>query len=186
MVRIPEHPVHDIILNRWSARAMSGEPVPEEQLMSLFEAAKWAPSSSNDQPWHFYYAKKGTPAWQMYYDLLSDGNKRWCNRAGVLILITSRKNFEKYGTFNQTHSFSAGSAFQNLALQGTSMGLVVHPMGGFDAEKAREKLAIPEAYEVEIMVAVGQPGDVSLLDEKDQVREKPSERKKIEEIITEA
>ena len=155
--RKPDHEISSMIVERWSPRAMSGEAISESELLSLFEAARWAPSSSNLQPWRFLYSRKGDEHWDTYFGLLAEGNQVWAKNAAVLILIVSKKTGHKDRP-NRTHSFDAGSAWENLALQGSMMGLVVHAMAGFDYERAREELEIPEEYQIEAMVAVGKPG----------------------------
>jgi nitroreductase len=182
--RKPDYPIDDLLLRRWSPRAMSGE-LSDEELMTLFEAARWAPSSSNEQPWRFIYAKKGTAYWDVFFDFVSEGNKRWCKTADILVVIISKNRFTKYDADNSTHSFSAGSAFQNLQLQGTIMSLVVHPFGGFDAVKAKNALEIPDDYSVDAMIAIGRQGIIEDLDPKDSSREFPSDRKKLSEIVFE-
>jgi nitroreductase len=184
MHRVPEHPIDPLFIERWSARAMSGEDVTEQELMSLFEAAKWAPSSRNEQPWRFVYARKGTQQWDSFFATLSEGNKEWNRRAAVLIAVISKAT-GKDGHSNSTHAFSTGSAFQNLALQGHLLGLVVHPMGGFDAAQMKGILALPEEYEMQIMVSVGKPGKKEDLSEKDRAREIPSSRKLLHETVFE-
>lgn len=169
--RKPSYPINQLIIDRWSPRAMSGESITDEELMMLFEAARWAPSSYNDQPWHFVYAKKDTSAWQIFFDLLVPFNQSWAKNAAVLIVIVSRDTFAHNGQPSRTHSFDTGAAWQNLALQGSSMGLVIHGMEGFDYDKTKEALAIPDGYTVEAMVAVGKPGAISVLPKDLQERE---------------
>jgi len=183
--RKPENPADEIFIKRWSARAMSGEGITDEELMTLFEAAKWAPSSSNDQPWRFIYAKHDTRYWDTFFSLLTAGNKRWCGNAAVLVVIASKKKFTNYDTDNRTHSFSAGSAFENLALQGSMMGLIVHGMGGFDEKKAAKDLNVPGEYFINAMIAIGRPGEIERLDEEDRKREMPSTRKPLKEVVFE-
>lgn len=180
-----EFDVDPQFLNRWSPRAMSGETIAQQELMSLFEAAKWAPSCYNDQPWYFLYAQRTTPEWPLYFDLLVEFNQQWCKNAAVLVVIISKKNFDHNGQFNRNHSFDAGSAWFSLALQGSLMGLVVHGMGGFDPEKARKVLNIPEDYQVEAMAAIGRPGPIEALPESLRQREIPAGRKALSEIIIE-
>lgn len=179
--REPDHEIEPILYERWSARAMSGETLDNETLMRLFEAARWAPSSFNRQPWCFRYAARDSDHWQTFLGLLSKGNRPWAQDAAALIVILSRKQGDA-GKAWRTHSFDTGAAWQNLALQGTHMGLVVHGMEGFDYDAARKALNVPDEYEVEAMVAVGAPGPVEALPEKYQDREKPSVRKPAEEI----
>jgi nitroreductase len=183
--RKTEFPIDDIFIKRWSPRAMSGEEIAEDELMKLFEAARWAPSSLNEQPWRFIYARKNTAYWNMFYGFVSESNQRWCKTAGVLVVIASKNKLTKYDADNRTHSFSAGSAFENLALQGTLMDLVVHPFGGFDEAKAAKELGIPHEYFVDAMIAIGRPGNIEDLEERDRVREFPSDRKKLKEIVME-
>lgn len=183
--RHPEFPVEPLIINRWSPRAMSGEPITDGELMSLFEAARWAPSTYNEQEWRFLYARRDTPHWGSFFGLLVEANQVWCQNAAVLIVIASHSVFTRNGQPNPVHTFDAGAAFQNLALQGTSMGLVVHGMAGFDYAKAQALLRIPADYHVEAMVAVGRPGDPARLPAALREHEIPSNRKPIREIAAE-
>ena len=183
--RPQEFDADKIFRNRWSPRAMSGENVDESDLMSLFEAAKWAPSSFNSQPWRFIYVTRESEQWHSFFDLLVDFNKSWAKNASVLILLVSRKNFEYNEEFSKTHSFDTGSAWQNLALQASLKGLVAHAMGGFNHEEARLVASIPEGYEVETMIAVGLPGKLEDLSESLRTSETPSSRKKISEFVFE-
>lgn len=162
--RKPEYKVDEIFLNRWSARAMSGESITDSELMSLFDAARWAPSEYNKQPERFIYAKRGTKHWDALFNLLVPFNQEWCKNAAVLVVVISR-NVNDDGSPMRTHSFDTGAAWQNLALQGSLNGLVVHGMAGFDYDRAKEDLHIPEGYSVEAMVAIGRPGKVEVLPE---------------------
>jgi nitroreductase len=181
--RKAQYPVLDVILNRWSPRAMSGEEISHQELMSLFEAARWAPSSFNNQPWRFIYATRTGPYWPTFYNLLAPGNQEWAHRGAVLILAISHNNFEYNNKPSRTHSLDTGAATENLALQGYSMGLVVHGLEGFDYNRARVELSIPDDYTIEAMYVVGKHGPVTVLSEKLQKREVPSNRKKVEELI---
>jgi len=183
--RKPEFPVNEIFLNRWSPRAMSGEELSKEELMSLFEAAKWAPSSANNQPWRFIYAKKNSKHWARFFNLLAEGNKEWAKNASALIVVVSKKTFDFNEKFSRTHSFDSGAAWENLALQGSLKGLVVHGMEGFDYEKARTELEVPENFQIEAMIAIGKPGKKEVLSEKNRKREFPSDRKKLSETVFE-
>lgn len=182
--RKPEFPIEDLFYRRWSPRAMSGKPLTKEELMPLFEAAKWAPSSFNNQPWRFIYALKNTPQWNNLFDLLVDFNKSWAKNAGVLILIISKKTSSE-GKKIKTHSFDTGASWMNLALQGHLLGYVVHGIEGFDYEKARKVLEIPDEYEIEAMAAVGKPGQKESLPEAMQEKEKPNQRRDLAETIFE-
>jgi len=183
--RKPDHPIHPMILKRWSPRAMSGEEISTAELMSLFEAARWAPSSFNNQPWRFLYTHRNSEHWNTFFNLLVAGNQAWAKNAAVLIVVISRNNFEHNDKPARTHTFDAGSAWQNLALQTAENGLAAHAMQGFDYDKAKKDLSIPEDYTVEAMIAIGRPGKKEDLPESMQEREFPSPRKKVAEIIME-
>lgn len=181
--RKPEYPIHPLILNRWSPRAMTGESIEDSELFPLFEAARWAPSSYNAQPWRILYVKRERPFWDRLFNLLVDSNKEWCAKAAVLGLFFSRTTLEKNNKPSHTHTFDTGAAWENLCLEGTSRGLVVHGMEGFDYEKAR--LLIPNDHEVHAMFVVGKKAPKSTLSPKLQERESPSTRKKISEFVFE-
>jgi nitroreductase len=183
--RHPDHTVQPIIVERWSPRAMSGESISDVELNSLFEAARWAPSTYNEQEWRFLYARRDTPHWSLFFDLLVKANQTWCRNAAVLMVVASHRIFTRTNQPNPVHTFDTGAAFQNLALQGASMGLVVHGMAGFDRAAAQEALRIPADYTVEAMVAVGRPGDPADLPTELREREFPSGRKPIQEIARE-
>jgi nitroreductase len=183
--RKPDHPVEPLIVARWSPRAMSGEPLTEEEMLTLFEAARWAPSTYNEQEWRFLYARRETPQWPVFFDLLVEGNQAWCSRAALLVVILAHQVFSKNGKPNPVHLFDCGCAFENLALQGTAMGLVVHGMQGFDFDKARTVLKVPDDYAVAAMFAAGRPGDPKHLPQHLQDREKPSDRMPVGQIICE-
>lgn len=176
--RQPDHPVERIFVDRWSPRAMSGEAITHEELMTLFEAARWAPSSMNNQPWRMLYATRTDPFWPLFFDLLVEGNKVWCDRAAALLVVISKTTFES-GKPCRTHSYDSGAAWMSLALQGSLMGLVVHGMQGFDYDRARIDLGIPEEYQVEAMAAIGRPGRGEELPEQLQARETPNERRPV-------
>lgn len=180
--RRPDHPVETMIYHRWSPRAMSGERLSNDELMSLFEAVRWAPSSFNEQPWRCVYAERDGEHWPRFFDLLSEGNRRWAAAAAVLIVVVSRTTFERNGNPSRTHSYDTGAAWQNLALQGSRMGLVVHGMAGFDYEKARDVLEVPGEFSVEAMIAVGRPAPADALPESLREREVPSGRKPVAEF----
>jgi nitroreductase len=181
--RTADHPVEDLFLKRWSPRAMSGEPVEESELMSLLEAARWAPSTYNEQEWRFLYAHREGEHWETFLGLLADANQSWCVRAGVLLVALSAKQFSRNGKPNPVHSLDTGMAVQNLLLQGARMGLVCHAMAGFDRGKTRVALGVPEDYETECMIAVGRPGEIENLPENYQEMDRqPSGRKPIGEF----
>lgn len=194
-VREPDYPIEDIFLDRWSPRAMSGEPITEVELMSLFEAARWAPSSSNEQPWRFIYAKTNTPHWDKMFNLLVEFNQMWCKNASVLVCLIAKKSFkckkdekeedcvEKQ---NRNHMSDSGAAWENLALQASLKGLVCHGMAGYDVELARKNLKIPDDYEVIHIFAIGKPGSLEMIHERMRKNEKPNtDRKPISEFVFE-
>ncbi|MGC3980378.1 MAG: nitroreductase family protein [Steroidobacteraceae bacterium] len=183
--RSTQHPVNPFFVDRWSPRGMTGEAVSEAELHGLFEAARWAPSANNQQPWRFLYARRDTSHWDTYVNLLFDGNRLWAQRAGALLLIVSHTFNEALKKPSSSNSFDAGAAWQNLALQGYHSGLAIHGMGGFDKERARELLKIPEIYHLEMMVAVGRPGPVDHLPEGLQARETPNDRRPYNQTVCE-
>ncbi|HBS28966.1 MAG TPA: nitroreductase [Phycisphaerales bacterium] len=183
--RKPDHAIERIFTDRWSPRAMSGEPLTDAELLRLFEAARWAPSSYNEQPWRFLYAKRAAAHWEAFFNLLLPANQAWCRNAGALALVVSKRTFSQNGKPNGVHVFDAGSAWQNLALQGSQMGLVVHAMAGFDWDKARPALAVPEDFSVCAMIAIGRPGSESVLPEEMRKMETPSPRKPVREFAFE-
>ena len=184
-VRKADYPIEKLFLDRWSPRAMSGEEISEAELMVLFEAARWAPSSYNNQPWRILYARRGTPHWQTFFDLMVPQNQVWTKNAAALLVFISKTTFDFNGKPYPTHSFDTGAAWENLALQAWLKGYVAHGMQGFDYDKAKTALDIPEGFRVEAMAAVGRPGKKEDLPPENQKREAPSERKKLSEIVCE-
>jgi nitroreductase len=183
--REPTHEISPLILERWSPRAMTGEPLADEELMPLFEAARWAPSSFNNQPWRFLYAKRDTKHWGAFLALLVEKNREWAQKAAALVVILSRKNFEHNGKPSRTHAFDAGAAWENLALEGARRGLVVHGMEGFDYEKARSTLHVPDDVELMAMAAIGRRGRREELPERARAAEQPNGRKPLVDLIHE-
>src|SRR5205085_8132693 len=177
--RKAEHPIEKLFVRRWSPRAMTGEPISEAEMLTLFEAARWAPSTYNEQEWRFLYARRDTPQWPLFLDLLAEGNRAWCQRAALLSVIVAHKVFQRTGKSNPVHVFDSGLAFENLALQGTAMGLVVHGMQGFDFDRARPSLSVPDDYAVSAMFAAGRPGNPAELASELRERESPSPRKPV-------
>ena len=172
-----EHGVDRLFVDRWSPRAMSGEPIAEEDLFRLLEAARWAPSAGNLQPWRILYAYRDTPSWPLFFDILNPKNQTWCANAAVLLVFLSKTKNPESGREILTHSYDTGAAWASLALQGTISGLVVHGMQGFNYERAREVLGVPPEFAVEAMAAVGRPGPKEHLPEDLQARERPSSRR---------
>lgn len=183
--RQADHPIDKVFLDRWSPRAMSGETISQAELMVLFEAARWAPSSYNNQAWRVLYARRDSEHWQLFFDLLVEFNQTWAKNAAALLLFISRTTFDMNGEPSITHSFDTGAAWENLALQGWLKGLVVHGMQGFDYDRARTALKIPEGFRVEAMAAVGKPADPATLPDDLRAKEAPSDRRKLEQTICE-
>jgi nitroreductase len=183
--RTTEYSINPLILNRWSPRSMTGEELHDDDIMSLFEAARWAPSSFNNQPWRFIYAKRNTGYWDRLFNLLVDANKTWAKKAALLAVVISRKNFEFNEKPARTHQFDTGSAWENLALEASSRGIVAHGMQGFDYEKAKTELRIPADFEVMAMIAIGKRGSKENLPTELQDKEKPNDRKALKDIIME-
>jgi nitroreductase len=181
MERTPEAQASEQFRMRWSPRAFTGEAVTVVQLQQLFEAARWAPSCFNSQPWRFVYATRDSQHWESLLGLLVDANQEWAHRAGALIAVVAKTTFDNDKPA-PTHSFDAGSAWMSMALQAREMGLVTHAMWGFHHDQAAETLGLPDDFATQAMVAVGYQGDKSVLSEKSQEREAPSPRKSIAEI----
>jgi nitroreductase len=177
--------INPLILNRWSPRSMTGEEIDNDTILSIFEAARWAPSSYNNQPWRFIYAKRNTPYWNKLFNLLAEPNKVWAKNAALLIVVVSSKNFEHNGKFSITHQYDAGAAWENLALESSSRGLVAHGMQGFDYEKAREDLDIPDTFDVMAMAAIGKQGPKENLPLNLQEKEDPNNRKPLKDLVME-
>ena len=183
--RMPDHAIEPFFIDRWSPRAMSGEAITREELSRMLEAARWAMSSMNNQPWRFLYALRNTPFWEQFFGLLTPNNQAWCKNAAALIVVVSKKTFDHSGKPSRTHSYDTGAAWYSFALQGTMMGLVVHGMQGFDYDRAARELGVTDEYQVEAMAAVGRPGNREDLPPTLQERETPSQRKKVEEFAFE-
>lgn len=180
--RTSEYPIDNQFLDRWSPRAFSDRPVSQEQIMTIFEAARWAPSGSNLQPWRFFYGVRGEPEFATLLNLLVPFNQDWAKNAGILVVITSVTTFDGTRPVG-THSFDAGSAFMSLALQAHSMGLIAHGMAGIAYDKIPGVLGLPENLKVEAAVAIGYQGDVAILPESLQKRETPSQRQLLSEMV---
>lgn len=177
--REPGYEIESLFYQRWSPRAI-GTDMEEEDLKALFEAARWAPSSYNNQSWRFIYATHEDSEFDNFKSLLSDFNAEWASNGFALVVLASKTTFDHNGEESITHSFDTGAAWQNLALEATRRGLVAHGMQGFDYDEAREKLSIPEEFNVEAMIAIGSKEDEEDLDE--DFRVQPNGRKNLEEI----
>lgn len=187
--RQAEHPIEPLFLDRWSPRAFTGEEIPQGELNAVFEAARWAPSSFNSQPWRFLYARRGTPEFETFLGLLIPYNQQWAKNAAVLIIALSARTFVRPGTTEaqpaRNHSFDTGAAWGSLALQATKLGWHAHGIGGFDVEETRTELKVPDDYEIEAAIAIGRHGDKSILPESFHKGESPNGRRPITETAFE-
>ncbi len=179
-----EFPVHDLIRHRWSPRAFSDKAVDHATLSSLFEAARWAPSSNNEQPWAFIVAtKENHEDFQKMVSVLVEFNAGWAKNAPVLILAVSRLNFPN-GNPNRNAFYDTGAASVLLSLEATARGLVVHQMAGFDPARAKQVFDIPADCEPIAAIALGHPGDPKSLSQKLHDREvAPRTRKPLSEFV---
>ncbi len=187
--RQSDYPIDKLFLDRWSPRAFTGEEITEAELMTLFEAARWAPSSYNSQPWRFIYGRKGTPHFDKLLDLLVPFNQSWAKTASALVILVSNSMMQPPGRDtpvpSHSHSMDAGAAWASLALQGTLSGWYTHGMVGLDLERAFTELGLPEGYRVEHAIAIGKMGDKSVLPEGLAAREVPSDRIPLSQIVME-
>lgn len=187
--RTSTHPVNELFLNRWSPRAYSGEVIPQETLLTILEAARWAPSASNIQPWRFLYARRDTAAWDAFMNVLIPFNQGWVKNASALLIVLSKKTSVAPGSQevkpNPSHSLDTGAAWANLALQAHLLGWDAHGMTGMDKDVARQTLNVPEDYAVEMAIAIGKRTDPSILPEGLRERETPSGRMPLESLIAE-
>lgn len=186
--RQADHPIDPQFLERWSPRAFDGSALPDADLFAMFEAARWAPSAFNSQPWHFLYAKRGDENWERFLSLLIPWNQGWAHTASVLVYIVSDSlPFTDKATGepkeSATHSFDAGAAWVSLALQASLMGYHAHGMSGIQHDLARAELKLPERFALNAACVIGRLGDPGQLDEKLQAREHPSDRKPQSEFV---
>src|SRR2546429_5671761 len=180
-----QYPIHDLLRRRWSPRAFSSRPVEPDKLRSLWEAARWAPSSNNEQPWSFIVATKDDPAeFARLLSCLVEGHIQWAQHARVLMVSVARLSFEDDGKPNRHAFHDVGLAVANLIVQATALGLVVHQMAGILPDKIRKLYGIPEGYEAGARIALGYPGDPQSLPEGLRQRElAPRERKPLTEFV---
>lgn len=173
-----EFPIVEVIEQRRSRRAYSSQVIVTEKILSLFEAARWAPSSMNEQPWSYMYATKDQPElWNKLLAVLNESNRVWAKDAPLLILSMARKTHIRNGAINVSAKYDVGAANAFLSMQATHLGLNVHQMGGYDRQRAIEVLNIPETHEPIVIMAIGYPGDAESLPENLKLREvAPRER----------
>ena len=187
--RTADHPVDPMFLERWSPRAFTGESLAEADLLTMLEAARWAPSSYNSQPWRFIYARRDTAHWERFLDLLVPFNRSWAASASALVILVSNSLMRPPGSDkdvpSHTHSFDTGTASGYFALQAHRMGWHVHGMVGFDQDRAFAELNVPVGHRVEAAYAVGRLGDPVSLPEGLRQREKPNTRAPLAELAFE-
>jgi nitroreductase len=185
--RTAGYQIAPLFIERWSPRSFTGEAIPEEVLFSLFEAARWAPSASNEQPWRFIYSLRGSPSWDAFLSLLSESNRLWAQNASTLVVVVSKATRISRETGEEirsrSHSFDTGAAWVHLALQASLLDWATHAIGGFDREGARELLQIPANYHVEAAVAIGRRGKRESLPAALQQREAPNGRLPLNQIV---
>jgi nitroreductase len=174
-MRVAEYPIESFLIDRWSPRSMSGGVIVRSELLRLFEAARWAPSGGNSQPWRFLFAEREAPMFPAFLGSLVEANQVWAKQAGALIAVLSKTTNDK-GKLHATHAFDAGAAWMSLALEASALGLVAHAMGGFDAAVLRAALAIPDGFATHCVVAVGHPASPDTLPEALRGREQPNGR----------
>lgn len=167
------------ITDRWSPVAFDDRPVEYDQIHLLFEAAKWAPSAMNAQPWRFLFATKEMPDYKAILDLMSAPNQLWAATAPLLVIPMAQVIATYKNRSNRLAFYEVGMAVGNLMIQATAMGLMMHQMGGYDVERAKKVLVIPTRYEPMTIIAIGYKGDPSKLPEKVAAREQ-QERKRME------
>jgi nitroreductase len=188
-MRHPDHPVQAQFIDRWSPRAFTDEAIDDATLMTLFEAGRWAPSSSNIQPWRLVYGKRGTPAFQTIVDGLMPGNQVWARHAAALVVMVGATTSVAPGKTeakpNGTYAFDCGSAWMSIALQAHAMGWATHGMGGIERDKLKESLGVPADHAVIMAFAIGRRGDKTLLREALAAREAPSARRPLNESVFE-
>lgn len=184
---VTQEPIHDIIANRWSGRGYdANKAVSKAQIISMLEAARWAPSCYGDQPWRFIVWDKNqdAAAWQKAFDCIMPGNQTWAKNAPVLILICADTLFNHNQKPNRWGGYDTGAAALSLSLQATSLGLMTHQMGGYDGDKARTAFNIPEQYQTMAMLSVGYAADLDSLDDELKEREQaPRQRRDLGELF---
>ena len=182
--RSPDHPIDTIFQDRWSPRAFDGETLPQADLLTMLEAARWAPSAYNYQPWRFVYAHRGDAKWQSFVDLLVPFNAGWAQHASALIFVLSDTMMEHGGAPSpaHSHSFDAGAAWAQLALQAGRLGYQARGMAGIDFDRTRDHLNVPDRYRVEMAIAIGRPADPQNLPDDLRKGDNENNRRPIDQI----
>lgn len=181
-----DYPIHELIENRWSPyKFLPDRIIPREDLLSLLEAARWAPSSYNEQPWRFIIApKEQTDEFEKLLSCLVKANQEWAKNSSILMLGITHLTFDRNGKENKAAMHDLGSAVSHLSFEATTRGISVHQMIGIEPQKAKEIYAIPENYEVLIAVAIGYPDLIETATDPLSVRDRtPRTRKTISEVV---
>ena len=173
-----DHQIIDLIRNRWSIRAFAEKPISEEKINSLFEAARWAASANNEQPWEYLYAHKGSEGFRKIWSALLAGNQPWAGNAAVLVVSMARKIFQATEKENTLAQHDLGMANANLLHQSTSMDIYAHPMAGFDKSRLVDALEIADDMNPVCIIALGYRGDPDRLDEPYKTREQGERKRK--------
>ncbi len=185
--RRSDHPIDSVFLERWSPRAFDGSAMDKKDLATIFEAARWAPSAFNVQPWRFIYTLREDADWERLLGVLIPFNASWVKTASALIFICSDtlspSKPDQTPQVSHSHSFDAGAAWAMMALQATKLGYHTHGMTGVNFDQARAALEVPERFRLEAAVALGKRGDKSILPEGLQARELPSDRKALGDMV---
>jgi nitroreductase len=182
MTRSSDTAVAPLFLDRWSPRAFDGSALPQDDLLTILDAGRWAPSAFNYQPWRFLYAHRGTPDFARFLDLLVPFNQTWADKASVLLFILSETTMGSPEKSSHSHSFDAGAAWGQIGLQASILGYHAHGMTGIAFDRVPAELGIPDGFRVEAAAAIGRIGDPATLPEGLREREAPSDRKPLADL----
>lgn len=187
--RNPDYPIDKQFPERWSPRAFTGEDIPQETLLTFLEAARWAPSAFNLQPWRFLYARRNTPQWDRYLGLLNDFNRSWAVSASAIVIVLAKTTYLPAGKDAEvpstTYSFDTGAAWGFLALQASLSGWAAHGIAGIERDKIRQELHVPDGYAIEAGIVIGKIGDKAILSDSLRGREFPSPRLPLQSLAAE-
>jgi len=186
-IRKADNQVDPLFINRWSPRAYTGEDIPDTVLLNVLEAARWAPSARNIQPWRFVYAKRHSLSFANILGVLSERNQLWAPQASTLIALLSAKTFLVDGKQEPAHchSFDAGAAWTNLTLQANLLGWQTRAMAAFDHEAAAKVLKVPNGYDIEVIIAIGKVADKETLPATLKELDVPTPRRPLQELVSE-
>lgn len=187
--RVADHPIERVFLDRWSPRAFDGSAISEEELLTILEAARWAPSSYNAQPWRFLYARRDNTHWDKFLGLLNEFNQSWAKLGSALVYVVSETTMLPPGKDQRvpyhSHSFDAGAAWGYMALQAAMSGWYCHGMVGIEMDRIRTELNVPADHRIECGIVIGKLGPITQLPDFLQAREAPSPRKPLAETAFE-